>query len=121
MAKILVVDDERNVLRAFEEILSTRGHEVVVVRGAEDALSRLKDGSTDLVIMDVCLPGMSGLDALARIKQLQPALPVIVMTGQSTTNTAIEATKRGAFDYQLKPFEPSAMLATISKALMPRG
>jgi nitrogen regulation protein NR(I) len=117
MAKILVVDDERNVLRAFEEILSTRGHEVVVVRGAEEALSRLKDGNIDLVIMDVCLPGMSGLDALAKIKQLQPALPVIVMTGQSTTNTAIEATKRGAFDYQLKPFEPSEMLATIAKAL----
>jgi nitrogen regulation protein NR(I) len=117
MAKILVVDDERNVLRAFEEILSTRGHEVVVVRGAEEAMGRLRDGNTDLVIMDVCLPGMSGLDALARIKQLQPELPVIVMTGQSTTNTAIEATKRGAFDYQLKPFEPSEMLTTIAKAL----
>jgi nitrogen regulation protein NR(I) len=117
MAKILVVDDERNVLRAFEEILSTRGHEVVAVRGAEEALSRLKDGDTDLVIMDVCLPGMNGLDAVARIKQFQPALPVIVMTGQSTTSTAIEATKRGAFDYQLKPFEPSEMLATIAKAL----
>jgi DNA-binding NtrC family response regulator len=60
---------------------------------------------------------MNGLDALARIKQLQPTLPVIVMTGQSTTNTAIEATKRGAFDYQLKPFEPAEMLQTIAKAL----
>jgi nitrogen regulation protein NR(I) len=117
MAKILVVDDERNVLRAFEEILSARGHDVVAVRGAEDAMSRLKDADSDLVIMDICLPGMNGLDALARIKQLQPSLPVIVMTGRSTTSTAIEATKRGAFDYQLKPFEPSEMLDTIAKAL----
>ena len=60
---------------------------------------------------------MNGLDALAQIRQIQPTLPVIVMTGQGTTDTAIEATKRGAFDYQLKPFEPVEMLQTIVKAL----
>jgi nitrogen regulation protein NR(I) len=117
MAKILVVDDERNVLRGFEEILPTRGHEVVAVRGAEEALRELAGADCDLAILDICLPGMNGLDALARIKQLKPALPVIVMTGRSTTNTAIEATKRGAFDYQLKPFEPDQMLKTIADAL----
>ncbi len=102
MPKILVVDDERNVLRAFEDILTARGHEVVCVRGAEEAMRRLKDADVDLVILDICLPGMNGLDALAQIRQLQPTLPVIVMTGQGTTDTAIEATKRGAFDYQLE-------------------
>ena len=117
MPKILVVDDERNVLRAFDDILATRGHKVVCVRGAEDALQRLKDSDFDLVILDICLQGMNGLDALAQIRQLQPTLPVIVMTGQGTTDTAIEATKRGAFDYQLKPFEPAEMLRTIVKAL----
>ena len=117
MPKILVVDDERNVLRAFEDILATRGHEAVCVRGAEEAMRRLKDADFDLVILDVCLPGMNGLDALAQIRQIQPTLPVIVMTGQGTTDTAIEATKRGAFDYQLKPFEPAEMLQTIAKAL----
>jgi DNA-binding NtrC family response regulator len=71
----------------------------------------------DLVIVDVCLPGMSGLDALAAMKSRHPRLPVIVMTGQGTMNTAIEATKRGAFDYHLKPFEPEAMLQTIARAL----
>ena len=99
MAKILVVDDEPNVLRAFEDILTNRGHEAVCVGGAEEALRRLKDADVDLVILDVCLPGMGGLDALAQIRQIQPTLPVIVMTGQGTTDTAIEATKRGAFDY----------------------
>ena len=117
MPKILVVDDERNVLRAFEDILSTRGHDVVCVRGAEEAMRRLKDADFDLVILDICLPGMNGLDALAQIRQVRSALPVIVMTGQGTTGTAIEATKRGAFDYQLKPFEPAEMLQTIAKAL----
>ncbi len=121
MAKILVVDDERNVLRAFEDILSTRGHEVVGVRGAEEAMRCLKDTDVNLVILDICLPGMNGLDALAQVRQVRPGLPVIVMTGQGTTDTAIEATKRGAFDYQLKPFEPEEMLQTIVRALEAAG
>ncbi|HEY2146306.1 MAG TPA: sigma-54 dependent transcriptional regulator, partial [Pirellulales bacterium] len=105
------------VLRAFEELLLRRGHEVMAARGAEDALKRLNDTDCDLVVMDICLPGMNGLDALARIKQHRSTLPVIIMTGQSTTTTAIEATKRGAFDYQLKPFDPPEMLRTIAGAL----
>lgn len=116
MAKILVVDDERNVVRAFEEILATRGHEVIGVHGAEEAIRRLQDAGVELMILDIRLPGMSGLDALARIRKLRPTLPVIVMTGQGTTDTAIEATKRGAYDYLLKPFEPAEMLRTIAKA-----
>jgi len=117
VARILVVDDERNVLRAFEDLLTARGHEAVSAGGGEEAMRRLKNEDFDLVIMDVCLPGMNGLDALAQIRQIQPTLPVIVMTGQGTTDSAIEATKRGAFDYQLKPFEPAEMLQTIAKAL----
>jgi nitrogen regulation protein NR(I) len=117
MAKILVVDDEHSVRQAFEEILSNKGHTVVSVRGGEDAMDLLQKDDCDLVILDICLPGMNGLDALGRIKQRRPKLPVIVMTGRGTTDTAIEATKRGAFDYQLKPFEPAEMLCTIAKAL----
>ena len=117
MAKILVVDDERNVLRAFEEILASKDTRSFRVRGGEDAMGFLQKDDCDLVILDICLPGMNGLDALAQIRQRRPTLPVIVMTGQGTTDTAIEATKRGAFDYQLKPFEPAEMLQTIAKAL----
>ena len=117
MSRILVVDDEANVLAAFEEILGGLGHEVLTARHAEAALERLQAEPLDLIILDICLPGMNGLDALAQIKRLQPRLPVIVMTGQGTMETAVEATKRGAFDYHLKPFEPSEMLRTIDKAL----
>ena len=89
----------------------------MTTRDAEDAIHRLEGDDFDLVILDICLPRMSGLDALARIKLLRPVLPVIVMTGRGTTDTAIEATKRGAFEYQLKPFEPLEMLQSIDKAL----
>ena len=117
MARILVVDDERNVPGAFADILATQGHEVVAVAEAEAALRQLEAEDCDLAILDICLPGMNGLDALARIKQLRAHLPVIVMTGQGTTGTAIEATKRGAFEYLLKPFEPAEMLQVSAKAL----
>jgi DNA-binding NtrC family response regulator len=80
-------------------------------------LTLISDEPFDLVIMDVCLVQMDGLEALQRIKQRQPKLPVIVMTGHGTMRTAIEATKLGAFDYHLKPFDPAEMLATVDKAL----
>jgi DNA-binding NtrC family response regulator len=117
MSRILVVDDEPNVRAAFEAVLGGLDHEVVCAGRAADALELLRKGPFDLVLLDVCMPGMNGLVALERIREIQPRLPVIVMTGQGTTETAIEATRRGAFDYHLKPLEPAEILATIDRAL----
>ena len=117
MSKILIVDDERNVLRAFVEILSTCSHEVATERRADAGLDRLGREPFDLVILDICMPGMDGLEALREIKERQPKLPVIIMTGEGTMENAVEATKRGAFDYQLKPFDPEEMLAIVERAL----
>jgi nitrogen regulation protein NR(I) len=117
MSRILVVDDEANVLLAFEEILGELGHEVITARRAEAALECLQSESFDLVILDIRLPGMDGLEALRRIRAARDSLPVIVMTGQGTMETAVEATKRGAFDYHLKPFDPAEMLRTVDRAL----
>ncbi len=117
MSNILVVDDERSVRAAFEDILVGSGHEVSTDRCAETALAKLEAESFDLVILDIRMPGMSGLDALDRVRATHPKLPVIVITGQGTVETAIEATKRGAFDYHLKPFEPVEMLRTVERAL----
>ena len=116
MSKILVVDDEISVLSAFQDLLGD-GHEVVTARRAEKALEILQNSQCDLVVMDICLLGMDGLEALRQINQQQPMLPVIVMTGHGTMQTAIEATKTGAFDYLVKPFEPAEMLSAIEKAL----
>ncbi len=117
MSRILVVDDERNVLSGFEELLGSEGHEVLTARHAQAGLERIEAEDFDLVILDIRMPGMSGLDALKQIVHGQPKLPVIIMTGEGTMETAVEATKRGAFDYHLKPFEPADMLQTIEKAL----
>ncbi len=117
MSKILVVDDEPTMLAAFEEILGGLEHEVMTARRAEMAIEQLRSAQVDLLILDIQLPGMSGLEALRRIKQEQPKLPVVVITGHGTMSTAIEATKSGAFDYQLKPIEPDQLLATIERAL----
>ncbi len=117
MSKILVVDDEPSMLAAFEELLGGLEHEVATVGRADAAIELLRDAAADLVILDIQLPGMSGLEALGHIKRQHPKLPVIMITGHGTMSTAIEATKLGAFDYQLKPIEPEAMLATIVRAL----
>jgi DNA-binding NtrC family response regulator len=117
MTRILVVDDERNVAAAFEKLLGTQGHEVVTERSAAPALERLQRDSFDLVILDIRMPGMNGLEALRQIKKDHPKLPVIIMTGEGTMETAIEATQCGAFDYQLKPFEPEEVLAVVERAL----
>ena len=117
MSKLLIVDDEANVLVAFEKLLSVAGHTVLMSRGGEEALELVEREHPDAVVLDVRMPGMNGLDALSAMKRAQPRLPVIVMTGQGTMETAIEATKRGAFDYQLKPFDPEAMLELIERAV----
>ncbi len=117
MSKILVVDDEPGVVAAFEQMLVSQGYDVVGAVSAEAALDRVRAEPPELIVMDVCMPGMSGLDAMQEIKRMHPALPVVIMTGQGTVDSAIEATKRGAFDYQLKPFEPEEMLSLIQRAL----
>ena len=105
MAKILVVDDEESVCWAFEKFLQAEGHDVRTAATAETAISSIADGAFDIVFLDVRLPGMDGLTALEKIKNLQPELYVVVITAHGTMDTAIEAVKRGAFDYLPKPAE----------------
>jgi len=117
MGKILIVDDERSILAAFESVLVGRGYEVITAGRAIDAADLVATEQPDVVVMDIHTPGMSGLDALELIKQRNSRVPVIIITGYGTMDTAIEATKRGAFDYQLKPLEPEIVLDLIERAL----
>jgi nitrogen regulation protein NR(I) len=117
MGRVLVVDDEPAVLAAFHELLTTMGHDVETSARGDEALDRLQSTAPDVVVTDLCLPGWNGLDAMHQIRAIAPKTPVIIMTGYGTMGTAIEATKLGAFDYQLKPFEPESMVAAIERAL----
>jgi nitrogen regulation protein NR(I) len=117
MGKILVVDDEANVLASFEKMLARRGHEVATAGRADKALAMLDAVGPDVVLLDIRMPGMSGLEAFRKIQAMKPKLPVIVMTGYGTTDSAIEATKLGAFEYVIKPFDPAVLLRIIDQAL----
>jgi nitrogen regulation protein NR(I) len=117
MGKILVVDDDLQLRQSFEKLLAQEGHTVFTAAHGEAALALVQAEPPDLVIMDVRMPGMSGLEAFRRMHLLEPKLPVIIMTAFGTTETAIEATKLGAFDYVLKPFDIPDILALIDQAL----
>lgn len=117
MGRILVIDDELSVRESIREMLAEQGHEVSSAPDARQAMAMVSQSPPDLIICDVQLPDQNGLELFRLIKEGYPRLPVIIMTGYGTTEIAIEATKLGAFDYQLKPFDPSQMLRTVERAL----
>jgi nitrogen regulation protein NR(I) len=117
MGDILIVDDDPQIRQSFEKILTEEGHGVRTAASGEAALAEIQKSMADLVIMDIRLPGMNGLEAFQAMHEIEPKLPVIIMTAYGTTETAIEATKLGAFEYVLKPFEIPDILALISQAL----
>jgi two-component system nitrogen regulation response regulator GlnG len=117
VGKILIVDDDPQLLQSFEKLLSQEGHEVRGVSSGEQGVAAVKSGMPDLVILDVRLPGMDGLATFEAIHEFEPRLPAIIMTAFGTTETAIQATKMGAFDYVLKPFNIPEMLNLIQQAL----
>ena len=117
MAKILIVDDDPQLRKSFIKILSEDGHTMQTAGTGEAGIAVVEKDPPDLVIMDVRMPGMSGIEAFETIHKIEPSLPVIIMTAFGTTETAIKATKMGAFDYILKPFEIPDILELIEKAL----
>jgi two-component system nitrogen regulation response regulator GlnG len=117
MGDILVVDDDHQLRQSFKKLLVAEGHTVRTAANGEAALESVRESLPDLVIMDIRMPGMDGLEAFRRMHDIEPRLPVIIMTAYGTTETAIEATKLGAFEYVLKPFEIPDILNLIGQAL----
>lgn len=115
--KILVVDDEAVIREGMCRILGGEGFGVETSGTGHAALERLQEEDFDLVITDLKMPGMSGIDVLKTIKILQPEIPVIVITGFSTVDTAVDAIKSGAFDFIAKPFPPDLIIEKVNKAL----
>ncbi len=117
MDTILVVDDEVNYLTVMEALLSEAGHEVITAPSGLEALKIAAGTDLDLVLTDMKMPKMNGLELLAELQRLYPDLPVIIMTAYGTVEKAVAAMKKGAFDYILKPFKNEEILVTIAKAL----
>ena len=117
MGKILIVDDEKNIVSSFKKILEDEGHDAFVASSAEEALKTAKSNIMDLVVMDIRMPEMSGLEAFSKFKEIDSKLPIIIMTAFGTTDTAIEAMRLGAYEYIIKPFDIPQMKKLIEKAL----
>ncbi|TYT76079.1 sigma-54-dependent transcriptional regulator [Desulfobotulus mexicanus] len=117
MAHILIIDDDDQLRTSFQRLLTKEGFQVSTAASGEAGLRLMGEKIPDLVIVDIQMPGKNGLEIFAIIHANHPRLPVIIMTAFGTTESAIEATKAGAFDYILKPFDIPDMLTLIGKAL----
>lgn len=117
MAKLMVVDDEPAILAAFRRAFRGSDLQVVTFDSAREALEAARADLPDVIVMDIQLPALSGLEALPRFREIDPRTPIILMSGKSTTDAAIEAMRQGAHDYLLKPLELSELRQVIDKAL----
>ncbi|KPJ99600.1 MAG: Fis family transcriptional regulator [Desulfobacterales bacterium SG8_35] len=115
--KILVIDDEKSILESLAGILSDEGFTPVCVDSAEEGLKHLKSEAVDLVLLDIWMPGMDGIEALRQIKAEYPELQVIMISGHGTIETAVQATKIGAFDFIEKPLSYDKIVLAIKNGL----
>src|SRR6185295_16938238 len=117
MSKLLLIDDETDVQYSFQRIFDTPEIELTTASSGEEGLKLIPKVKPDLVLMDIRMGGINGLETLRRIRQMDSKLLVILMTAYGTTQTAIEAMKLGAYDYLLKPFDVLKLKETVAKAL----
>ena len=117
METILIVDDEKNYLVVLEALLSPEGYEIVTADNARSALRLIEESDLDLVLTDMKMPGVSGMELLEQCKKINPEVPVIMMTAYGTIEMAVQAMKKHAFDYITKPFQNEELKLTIKKAL----
>lgn len=116
MAKILVIDDERSIRNSMKDILSFEGHEITLAENGLEGLVAVKTEKPELVFCDIKMPKMEGIEVLQRIKEFNAEIPVIMISGHGTIDTAIEAIKKGAYDFIEKPLDLNRILITIKNA-----
>src|SRR5499425_3047764 len=114
---ILIVDDERAIQKALRGVLEDEGYRVSVAGSAQEAVAQLQDESPDLVFLDIWMPGADGLEALAEFKRIRPETAVVMISGHGTIETAVKATKLGAYDFIEKPLSLEKILLAATRAL----
>lgn len=115
--KILVIDDEDIVRTSCNRALTPEGYEVKMAWNGLDGLKMASEERFDVVLTDLKMPDMDGIEVLRKIKEEWPEIEVIIITGYQTVDTAVKSIKLGAFDYIEKPFTPDALAAAVSKAM----
>src|SRR5258708_5244372 len=114
--RVLIIEDDETVCGSLKRLLD-QDYDVEAVSNAEEGIARARKSDFDVVVTDLQMPGMSGMEVITTLHPLRPHLPIILMTGHHTTEVAIEAIKVGAYDYVLKPIEAKEFLALIEKAV----
>lgn len=114
--KVLLVDDEKDFAETLASRLEARNLSAVTASNGDEALSILKEKDIDVVILDMVMPGRSGIEVLREIKQIRPLIEVILLTGHATVQSAIEGMTQGAFYYLMKPAEIKTLLSKIAQA-----
>ena len=115
-ARILLIEDDSGITDTLQRVLAAEGHEVAIEKRGDDGLARAIKDSFNLVITDLKLPGLNGLELVRQLHAAKPRLPIILVTAFGTTETAIEAMKVGAYDYLLKPFDIPQLIELVRKA-----
>jgi len=118
--QILLVDDEKTMVKYLSKRLIKKGFDIRVAYNGLDALEQVKAADFDVVLLDVLMPGMNGIDTLKEIKKIKPRTEVIMLTGHASVEVGIEGMKAGAFNYIMKPFDPNELVAEINLAFEQR-
>ncbi len=117
MFTVLVIDDERSILQSLEGILSDEGYQVILADSGRAGLDIIDKEVPDLVLLDIAMPGMDGMEVLAETKKIYPFMPVVIMTGHGSIDLAVRAIKMGSYDFLEKPPEMDKLLLTVKNAI----
>ena len=117
---ILIIDDDQNIRKTLSDILRVKGYEVLTASSGTEGLDFVKQSAITLAIIDLGLPDIPGLEVLSRIKETHPFIESIILTGNASLDSAIEATNKGAFSYLLKPYDPEQLELHIMRAIEKR-
>src|SRR3990172_8533365 len=116
MAKILVIDDEKSIRNTLQEVLEYEGHKVDQATNGAEGLELFTNGDYDIVLCDIKMPGMDGIEVLEKLGQRTHDVPVIMISGHGNIDTAVEAIKKGAYDFIEKPLDLNRLLVTMRNA-----
>lgn len=117
MSSILIIDDEKAIRKTLSEILGYEGYKIDEASDGEEGLSKFKSKNYDLVLCDIKMPKLDGIEFLEKAKEINSEVPIIIISGHGNIETAVEAVKKGAYDYISKPPDLNRMLITLRNAM----